>query len=257
MSKAGIRPLNPPISTGRGGGVSLKLTGLTGRRDFTKFFLSGEVPTRGWPHSPSSWPATSALVVCGGSGMDAEFLARTRCRLSPRQISSMGSANRARLRTQRHRFRASSPGCGCGAPAVRRRVLRHRRCPRRPAPPGRSIRGAVRDGTCRSPMGPDFRTLPSATLTRFATRFGLALETEAAGNRVARLEVRDVAAYLSARGFVVLRAERYAMYYPHHPGATFRLLSRPGILSDRSRLLAHRQHALWPLRQQVGRRRRA
>lgn len=38
-----------------------------------------------------------------------------------------------------------------------------------------------------------------------------------------------MAAFLEARGFVVLRAERYAMYYPHRPGAVFGLLSRPFV----------------------------
>ena len=42
---------------------------------------------------------------------------------------------------------------------------------------------------------------------------------EEAGNRVARLEPEEVAAFLQERGFAVLRAERYAMYYPHKPGA--------------------------------------
>jgi SAM-dependent methyltransferase len=68
-----------------------------------------------------------------------------------------------------------------------------------------------------------------ASITRLAVRLGLALETEEAGNRVARLDPSQVAAYLEAHGYVVLRAERYAMYYPHHPGAVFRLLSRPRI----------------------------
>ena len=66
-----------------------------------------------------------------------------------------------------------------------------------------------------------------ASATRLAVRLGLALETEEAGNRVARLEPREVAAFLEDRGFTVLRAERYAMYYPHHPGPVFRFLSRP------------------------------
>jgi SAM-dependent methyltransferase len=66
-----------------------------------------------------------------------------------------------------------------------------------------------------------------ASVTRLAVRIGLALETEEAGNRVARMEPTEVAGFLAARGFTVLRAERYAMYYPHHPGPVFRLLSRP------------------------------
>jgi SAM-dependent methyltransferase len=68
-----------------------------------------------------------------------------------------------------------------------------------------------------------------ASVTRIAIRLGLALETEEAGNRVARLEPSEVGAFLKARGFRVLRAERYAMYYPHHPGAVFSLLSRPFV----------------------------
>jgi SAM-dependent methyltransferase len=66
-----------------------------------------------------------------------------------------------------------------------------------------------------------------ASITRLAIRLGLALETEEAGNRVGRMELSRVAAFLEARGYVVLRAERYAMYYPHHPGAGFSLLSLP------------------------------
>ena len=58
----------------------------------------------------------------------------------------------------------------------------------------------------------------------------MALETEEAGNRVARLEPSEVAVFLEARGYVVLRAERYAMYYPHHPGAVFNILSRPLVI---------------------------
>lgn len=43
------------------------------------------------------------------------------------------------------------------------------------------------------------------------------------------MEPAEVSAFLEARGFTVLRAERYAMYYPHHPGAVFTVLSRPFV----------------------------
>jgi hypothetical protein len=66
-----------------------------------------------------------------------------------------------------------------------------------------------------------------ASVTRLAIRLGLALEREDAGNRVIRLQPSELAGYLEARGFVVLRAERYAMYYSHRPGRIFRLLSLP------------------------------
>jgi SAM-dependent methyltransferase len=68
-----------------------------------------------------------------------------------------------------------------------------------------------------------------ASITRLAVRLNLALETEEAGNRVARMDPSETRAFLETRGFVVLRAERYAMYYPHHPGWVFRLLSRPVV----------------------------
>ena len=64
-----------------------------------------------------------------------------------------------------------------------------------------------------------------AAATRLAVSAGLALEREEAGNRVARLDPRTVGAFLEGRGFRVLRAERYAMHYPHRPGTVFRFLS--------------------------------
>jgi hypothetical protein len=68
-----------------------------------------------------------------------------------------------------------------------------------------------------------------AAATRLAIRLGFSLERESAGNRVERLAPSEVAAFLQGRGFVVVRAERYAMYYPHHPGLVFRLLSCPAL----------------------------
>ena len=59
-------------------------------------------------------------------------------------------------------------------------------------------------------MGVDWRSLGRP----LAIRLGLALEMEEAGNRVARMEPSEVAAFPEDRGYVVLRAERYAMCYP-------------------------------------------
>ena len=55
----------------------------------------------------------------------------------------------------------------------------------------------------------------------------MAQEREADGNRIARMEPSEARAFLEARGFTVLRADRYAMYYPYHPGPVTALLSRP------------------------------
>ena len=190
-------------------------------------FLLGEKFRRAVGPIRPFMAGSSALIVCGGSGMDAEYLARIGADVTTSDLS-LGAAIRARLRAQRHSFRAASVVADVE---------------RLPYQDESFDTVAVHDGLHH--LADPFAGLSEmariarhwvlvsepaqASVTRFAARFGLALETEAAGNRVARLEVRDVSAFLSARGFVVLRAQRYAMYYPHHPGATFRLLSRPGI----------------------------
>ncbi len=68
-----------------------------------------------------------------------------------------------------------------------------------------------------------------AAATALATRLGIADEVEDAGNRVERLVPQEASSALSAMGFRVLRSQRYAMYYPHEPGAGFRKLSRPTV----------------------------
>jgi hypothetical protein len=69
-----------------------------------------------------------------------------------------------------------------------------------------------------------------AAATAMAVRLGLALAHEEAGNRVARLDPRDVADELERRGLTVIHAARYAMYYRHHPGRIMSILSRPFVL---------------------------
>lgn len=167
----------------------------------------------------------ATLTVCGGSGMDAEFLARAGAAVTTSDLS-LGAATRAMARSERY---------GLGIQSI---VADVEHLPFA----DRSVDlVAVHDGlhhlvdpyTGLSEMARVARrwvvvTEPArASVTRLAIRLGLALETEEAGNRVARMEPSDIAAFLEARGYVVLRAERYAMYYPHHPGAVFALLSRP------------------------------
>lgn len=169
----------------------------------------------------------TALTVCGGSGMDAEFLARAGAMVTSSDIS-LGAALRAKVRSERHRVEIRSivadvehlPFADLAVDMV-----------------------AVHDGLHHlhdpyaglSEMARVARhwvvvTEPArASLTRLAIRLGLALETEDAGNRVVRMDPAEVATYLKARGFVVLRAERYAMYYRHRPGVVFSLLSGPVI----------------------------
>jgi glycosyltransferase involved in cell wall biosynthesis/SAM-dependent methyltransferase len=184
-------------------------------------FCRGVGPIR--PHLVGA----SALTVCGGSGMDAEFLAGAGATVTSSDLS-LGAATRAKARSDRY---------GLGIQSI---VADVEHLPFA----DRSIDlVAVHDGLHHlddpygglSEMARVARrwvvvTEPArASITRLAIRLGLALETEEAGNRVARMEPSEVAAFLGARGYVVLRAERYAMYYPHHPGAMFSLLSRPFV----------------------------
>jgi glycosyltransferase involved in cell wall biosynthesis/SAM-dependent methyltransferase/uncharacterized protein YbaR (Trm112 family) len=167
----------------------------------------------------------SALSVCGGSGMDAEFLAREGAAVTNSDLS-LGAAARANARSERYGM------------AMRSIVADVEHLPF--ADESVDL-VAVHDGlhhlddpyTGLSEMTRVARrwvivTEPArASATRLAIRLGLALESEEAGNHVARMDLSEVAAFLGTRGYVVLRAERYAMYYPHFPGAVFSLLSRP------------------------------
>jgi glycosyltransferase involved in cell wall biosynthesis/SAM-dependent methyltransferase len=169
----------------------------------------------------------TALSVCGGSGMDAEFLARAGAAVTTSDVS-LGAAKRAKTRADRYGL------------DIRSIVAEVEQLPYA----DRSIDlVAVHDGLHHlddpyaglSEMARVARrwvvvTEPArASITRVAVRLGLALEREEAGNRVARMEPSEVAAFLEARGYTVLRAGRYAMYYPHQPGPVFSLLSRPLI----------------------------
>ncbi len=167
----------------------------------------------------------SVLCVCGGSGMDAEFFARAGAVVTSSDLS-LGAASRARVRAERYGVEIRSIVADVE---------------RLPYEAGSVDVVAVHDGLHHlddpfaglSEMARVARrwvvvTEPAqASLTRVAIRLGLALETEESGNRVARLDPAVVASYLAELGFVPLRAERYAMYYPHRPGAIFRLMSRP------------------------------
>ena len=167
----------------------------------------------------------SALSVCGGSGMDAEFLARAGADVTTSDLS-LGAALRASVRSARY---------GLGIRSIVADVENL------PFSDHSMDLVAVHDGLHHledpyaglAEMARVARrwvvvTEPArASITGLAIRLGLALETEEAGNRVARMKPSEVSAFLEARGFVVLRAERYAMYYPHHPGVLFDLLSQP------------------------------
>jgi glycosyltransferase involved in cell wall biosynthesis/SAM-dependent methyltransferase len=167
----------------------------------------------------------SALSVCGGSGMDAEFLARAGAVVTSTDLS-LGAALRARARSERYGLGVRSVVADVEhLPFADKSIdlvavhdgLHHLQDPF--VGLAEMARVARRWVVISEPA--------RASITRLAIRLGLAVEMEEAGNRVARMDPSEIRDFLKARGYVVLRAERYAMFYPHHPGAVFRLLSRP------------------------------
>jgi hypothetical protein len=166
------------------------------------------------------------LSACGGSGMDAEFLARAGARVVLVDIS-VGAARRAKERAQRY-----------GLPIVPL-VADVTRLPLA----SESVDLAyVHDGLhhlarpfeglaemCRVARRAVSITEPArAAVTAAAVKVGLALEKEEAGNKVERLTVGEIASELERHGFDVIGAERYGMYYRHKPGPAVGWLSAPG-----------------------------
>ncbi|MGZ3642139.1 MAG: methyltransferase domain-containing protein [Candidatus Limnocylindrales bacterium] len=170
----------------------------------------------------------TTLVVCGGSGMDAEFLTRSGAQVMTSDIS-LGAARRARERALRRGLDYLSVVADIEALPFRDEAveivfvhdgLHHLEQPL--AGLREMARVARRAVSITEPA--------QAVATAMAVRVGLALEREEAGNRVARLRPQDVAAELEARSFQVRRAGRYAMYYRHRPGRVFAWLSQPAVL---------------------------
>jgi SAM-dependent methyltransferase len=166
----------------------------------------------------------TALTVCGGSGMDAEFLAAAGAKVISSDLS-IGAAQRVRERASRHGVSIATVAADVEhLPFADRSVdlvyvhdgLHHLEDPSAGlAEMARVARRAV----CINEPG-------LATATAIGVRLGLALEREEAGNKVARLDLGPTTAALEAAGLRVVRADRYAMYYHHVPGRLTALLSR-------------------------------
>ena len=168
-----------------------------------------------------------SLTVCGGSGMDAEFLAREGARVVASDLS-LGAARRTRERARRY---------GLDITPIVADVERL------PFADGTFDLVLVHDGLHHlerpelglAEMARVARqwvsvTEPArATITAIAVRAGLALDREEAGNAVARLSTSEVVDILRSAGFRPLVAKRYAMYYKHEPGTASRALSRRPI----------------------------
>lgn len=169
----------------------------------------------------------SVLVVCGGSGMDAEFLARAGARVVASDIS-VGAARRTAARANRFHLDieplvadvAKLPFEGGAFDiAYVHDGLHHIEDP-----------FAGLDEMARVARSVVCLTEPAqAFVTSVAMKVGIALDREAAGNEVARLRLEEVIRALERRGFRTMRARRYAMMYRHEPGWPMRVLSWPGI----------------------------
>jgi SAM-dependent methyltransferase len=166
----------------------------------------------------------TVLTVCGGSGMDAEFLARRGAAVIASDLS-LGAARRACERGRR---------CGLAIDAV---VADAEHLPFADRSVGIVY---VHDGLhhlrdpmvglaemCRVARDCVLVTEPSrAAVTAIAVRLGIALEEEDAGNRVERVSTEQIAACLAEHGLDVVGVDRYAMYYRHEPGRWMRFFSR-------------------------------
>jgi SAM-dependent methyltransferase len=168
---------------------------------------------------------STVLSVCAGSGLDAEYLAGLGAQVVAADLSVEAS-----LRTSERARRFGLPIDAVVADAERLPFadrsfevvyvhdgLHHLE---RPEVALAEMARVARRAVCITEPA-------DAALTRLAMRVGVAQEVEAAGNRVARLRLEDVIDALERRGFRIIHAERYAMFYRHYPGRTSYLLSHP------------------------------
>jgi SAM-dependent methyltransferase/uncharacterized protein YbaR (Trm112 family) len=187
-------------------------------------FLIGEKLRRSLAPFHGRLDGWTALTVCGGSGMDAEFLARAGATVISSDLS-LGAARRVKERARRHAVDLTPVVADVEhLPFADQSIdlvfvhdgLHHIRDPFIGlAEMARVARRAI----CVTEPA-------AAAATTVAVRLGLALEREEAGNRVARLRPGDLRRALEVAGFRVVKAGRYAMYYQHVPGRWTRLLSR-------------------------------
>jgi SAM-dependent methyltransferase len=173
-------------------------------------------------------PGSTALTICGGSGVDAEFLAQAGARVILSDIS-LGVVLQARERARRHGLDISLVVADAEALPFRdgsidlvyvHDGLHHLE---RPALGLAEMARVARRAVSVSEPA-------AAVATAVAVRLGLAEDEEEAGNRVRRLRLDEIVDELTARGFRPLRPHRYAMYYRHWPGRAVRALSIPPLL---------------------------
>jgi SAM-dependent methyltransferase len=170
-----------------------------------------------------------ALTVCGGSGLDADFLAGAGARVICSDLS-LGAAKRARERAQRYGLAlvpivadaTRLPFADASVDLVYvHDGLHHLDDPA----------AAVNEMSRVAAYAVSITEPAKAIATRIAIRFGWAGEFEEAGNRVIRFDLADLRRILEARGFRVVHASRHAMKHPHQPGRIMALLSVQPLFS--------------------------
>jgi SAM-dependent methyltransferase/uncharacterized protein YbaR (Trm112 family) len=173
-------------------------------------------------------PGSTVLVICGGPGMDAEFLVQTGARVILSDIS-LGALMQARKRSTRFGLDFALVVADAEALPFRdgsvdavyvHDGLHHLE---RPALGLAEMARVARRAISVSE--------PARSLaTNVAIRLGLAQQMEEAGNPVRRLTLEEIVEELEKRQFRPIWPHRYAMFYRHWPGAPMRALSRPLLL---------------------------
>jgi SAM-dependent methyltransferase len=190
-------------------------------------WLLGEKFRRSLDALPFSAEGLTAATVCGGSGMDAEFLARAGASVVSTDIS-LGAAQRTLQRAERFGFDVLPVVADAEALPFRDRSvdlvyvhdgLHHLDSPE----------AGIREMLRSSRLAVSINEPARAAATHLAAKVGLSEHYEEAGNFIARLDPEALAAEVSAAGFDVVKNERYAMVYRHEPGKAARLLSLPGV----------------------------